>query len=192
MRPKDSNKYQLIRDKINEFAVEYNYPPSRRQIAKLLNMSTSTLCRYINEMVMNGQIKSLGRSIITEIQPISIPVLKTMECADIFDKSNIKSHLLVSKGIFALDTKMVIIQAQDSSMFHAHIFAGNLLVFRKQDVAEIGQIVLALADNKYYVRRYSYDTEKNKAVLVAESPDTYPTMVDFQICAIVNSMITPF
>jgi repressor LexA len=73
------------------------------------------------------------------------------------------------EGVFAL-------RVRGDSMINAHIVEGDLVLVRRQDSAEPGDIVVALVDNEATVKRFVRDGER--IVLRPEHPTMRPIVID--------------
>ena len=63
-------------------------------------------------------------------------------------------------------------------MVDAHIDDGDLILVRKQDYAEEGQIVVALIGNEATLKRYYPEPKKHRVRLHPENPDMEDIIVD--------------
>jgi repressor LexA len=61
-------------------------------------------------------------------------------------------------------------------MIGAHIVEGDLVLVRRQDSAQVGDIVVALLDDEATVKRFGRDGER--IVLRPEHPTMAPILVD--------------
>lgn len=193
MKHIDKTKYNLIADTIKRIMIEKNYFPSRREIAIKLGIPQSTIYRYVQDMERKGIIKNNGKVILTdETQLLSVPILNSLSDPNhVYASPDIKDFVFFSKTLFNTDGQLAILTIPDNPMSKANIIKGNLLLVKRQNFADYGQIVLVLcADNKFYLRRYKYDEEKQKAVLVAESLDDYSVIENFEIRAVALRVIS--
>lgn len=192
MRVKDKSKYDMIYDKIKLFMIEKKYIPSRRELARTLEISHAIVCRYMQDMEDQGLIKRVGRTYITaDTETLAIPILNSLSNPNhIFDRANVKDYIFVSKKSFGVEGELAILTIPDNSMCQANIIEGSWLVAKRQRHAEYGQIVLVLgSDNKFYLRRYEFDEVSQKAVLLTESTENYYTAENYQIRAIAITTI---
>jgi repressor LexA len=107
-----------------------------------------------------------------------IPVLgkisagKPIEAVENVEKYlNNVSDLFGTKDVFGL-------RIQGDSMIGAGIFDGDIVIIRKQQSAENGEIIAALIENEATVKRFYKD--KNYVKLVAEN-SKYPPIVSRNI-----------
>ncbi len=135
-------------------------PPTVREICSALNIkSTSTVHRYLGELEAQGYItrsEGLNRSIrlagsqTTLMVPLlgrvtaGQPILAFEEAADQLVPYHGGGN---PEDFFAL-------RIQGESMINAGILDGDIIVVRKTETAENGQIVVALIDEEATVKRF--------------------------------------
>lgn len=68
-----------ILEYINQFSIINNYTPSYRDVAKALNISTSTAWNHINEMKKQGLIKDTGINKARALHTDNTKYLKELE-----------------------------------------------------------------------------------------------------------------
>jgi len=95
----------------------------------------------------------------------------TLLCKNFFYTGNVVDKFISknNKGIFALRVK-------GTSMINAGILDGDFVLVWKQSIAEQGEIVVVLIDNKVTVKRFYKD--KNKIKLQPENDTMEPIIVD--------------
>ncbi len=70
---------------------------------------------------------------------------------------------------------MFALRVRGDSMINAHIVEGDLVLVRRQDSAEVGDVVVALLDDEATVKRFGRDGER--VVLKPEHPTMAPIVV---------------
>ena len=71
---------------------------------------------------------------------------------------------------------MFALRVRGESMIGAHIVEGDLVLVRRQDSAQVGDIVVVLVDDEATVKRFGRDGER--IVLRPEHPTMAPILVD--------------
>lgn len=156
-------------------------PPTVREICRELNIkSTSTVHRYLGELEAEGFIsrsEGLNRSIrLTGSEPTLMvpllgrvtagqPILAYEEMTNQFIPFHASGH---SDDFFAL-------RVQGESMINAGILDGDIIIVRKTEAAENGQIVVALIDDEATVKRFY--KEKGHFRLQPENDTMEPIIV---------------
>lgn len=182
MKARVQKVYDFIRDYINE----YNYSPSVREIQNALAIkSTSTVQSDIKELIELGLIQRpdlKSRSLvlvednIQKEETVDIPIVGDVAAGnpilaieDIEDYFPIPAHIAKSGEYFMLNIK-------GDSMIEAGIYDGDLILVRKTNYANHGDIVVALLDDSATVKTlYNKD---GKIMLIPENSSMEPIIPD--------------
>ena len=149
--------------------------PVIMEIAQGLGLSKSTVSKYLNIMKADGSIDYEGhRGIVTKSMRsaaegfCSVPVLGTVACGlPVLAEENIEEYVRLPVSIFG-SGDYFILRAKGDSMINAGIAEGDLVLARRQSVAEYNQIVVALVEDEATLKRFRPDGEK--ICLHAENP----------------------
>lgn len=179
MRSKDTNLMTKISDFID---IQYNKigrTPTAREISNEFDISTSTVSSYVNAMIENGMLEYNGdwRTIKTHSMKqksqdiVYLPVVGTIACGGpITAEQNIETYLPIPTS-FIGKGKFFILRARGNSMINAGIDNGDIVIVRKQQTAEEGQIVVALINDEATLKRYYIDRKKKKVRLHPENDE---------------------
>ncbi len=179
MRSKDMGLMMKISDFIDNQYNKIGRTPTAREISSEFDISLSTVSKYVNAMIENGMLEYNGdwRTIKTlsmkkQSQDIVyLPVVGTIACrSPITAEQNIETYLPIPTS-FIGKGKFFILKARGNSMINAGINDGDIIIVRKQETAEEGQIVIALIDNEVTLKRYYLDREKQKVRLHPENDE---------------------
>ena len=191
-----SEAKNTIVEYINQYYSDYRAIPSVRDIAAGTGISVSTVHRCLTDMKENGELEyRCRRSVTTQRMEMegkhpAMPVLGYVACCE--GQEEIEEVIeyirmpesLVGKGeFFALIAK-------GESMVDAGIHPGDYVVIRKQNTAEIGDIIVALdqgvnnlkvlgynkKSERYFLRSCNSDRERYK--------DIYPEDLQIQGVAV--------
>ncbi len=150
--------------KVKEFNIayqqEHGITPSFRQIMHALNLgSLATVRRYVMELENQGVLK---RSEIGKIIPLPklkkgnfvlAPLIGSIACGiPNPSEENYEDTYALPKDIFG-QGQLFMLHAEGNSMIEAGISPGDLLVLRKQESADDGEIVIALIDGETTLKR---------------------------------------
>ena len=166
---------------IANFLDEHHYPPTIREIAKHFEISVKGAYDHVKALEKKEKIIcNINRSRAIEIvdqrggeeeEFVSIPVLGNVAAGTpLFAEENLDGTIklpvtmLKSGPHFALRVK-------GDSMQDAGIMDGDIAVFRQQNSADNGTIVVAMVNEAVTLKRFF--KEKNRAKLKAENP-VYP------------------
>lgn len=165
IRTKDPKKMERIRSFVDDYFFEHRQSPSIQKIATAVGISKSTAHAYIMEMAEKGMLDYNGKSIETHIIRKSdyemnrAPVLGNIVCGspelteEDFEEFIALPVALFGKGDF------FVLRTHGESMIDAGINEGDMVVIKKQDHANYGDIVVALVGNETTLKTYYPDAE---------------------------------
>ncbi|MCD7744152.1 MAG: repressor LexA [Lachnospiraceae bacterium] len=182
MRSKDPELMKSICSYIDHFYRENHFAPTQREVANAMNIAPSSAHRYLTAMGKNGMISYDGKVIGTpqtdkcSSEYISAPIVGSIRCGDPeLEVEQVEEYVSLPSSIFGKGD-FYILRAKGTSMIDAGIVPGDLIVIEMQNTAEVGDIVVALDDEKQNtLKRYGgVDRETGKAVLRYENEEEFP------------------
>lgn len=184
MQVKNKETIDKILSIINESLRENNGTPSIYEIADAIDVNPSTVSRYINYLVSEGIIERKGKHCNlttskfakTMSNVTACPIVGDIACGSpILAEENIESYVSISTEFFG-PGEYFILKAKGESMINAGVNDGDLVVIRKQDTANEGQIVVALTDDgEATLKRYFLD-KKHKLIRLHSENDALQDM----------------
>lgn len=147
---------------IEDFIETHSYPPTVREIGQGVNLtSSSSVYAQLNKLETKGYIKknavkSRGISLVKNKNYITIPMVGLVTAGnpleaieDVSEYFPIPSHLVQGGDtVFALEVS-------GDSMKNAGILDKDVIIVRKTNVANNGEIVVAMTeDNEATVKRF--------------------------------------
>ena len=140
---------------INDYHRKNGYTPTILEMERDLSIPKTTVARYLKYMADNGMIDVNGRGkyatkemVKTKRVTLSLPVLGAVSCGiPKYAEENIEEYVQVPASWFG-GGEFFALRADGQSMINAGIDNGDLVIIRKQEYAEPGQIVVALIDNE--------------------------------------------
>ena len=179
------NKETLFRIEkyIKEYQVENGRSPSYRNIMHFMNMSSLNLVqRYVFALEKEGSIQRtrLGNielpSRFNKGETTIAPLLGEIACGEpSFEVEHIEDSFELPRSLFG-SGKLFMLHASGNSMIEAGINDGDLIVLRKQDHAEDGEIVVALTSGNNTLKRLYH--RNGKIVLHPENKTMKDIIVD--------------
>jgi len=165
MRSKDPKLMLRIREYVEKYYFERQSLPSQKDIATALKISTGTVYKYLITMNDQGLISYHNGKIKTDkINKVSpafdqVGILGSVSCG-IPDtvEAYVESYVPLPKHIFGSGEKYIL-RANGDSMIEAGIDNGDLVVVRRQNQADIGDIVVALVDGANTLKRIVRDVD---------------------------------
>ena len=164
---KEGNRAKIlafIRDEIQS----KGYPPSVREICTAVGFrSTSTVHTYLSELEKTGQIRrdaTKPRALELTDNPMSrgrsVPLVgKVTAGIPILAQENIEDELIIPADMVGRDDVFAL-RVQGESMIEAGIYDGDLILVRRQQYADNGQIVVAMIDDEATVKRIFYESDR--------------------------------
>ena len=155
MKPYKQEYIAKLEQYINSYQQKMGYSPSINDMVHDLDIPKTTVYRYLTHMKeqkildINGRGKIVKKEMVKQKrETITLPVLGTVSCGiPKFAEENIEEYVQVPTSWFGAG-KFFALRADGQSMINAGIDDGNLVIIRKQDYAEFGQIVVALINNE--------------------------------------------
>ena len=162
------NNLDRVYNYVKKYIYNNGYAPSIREIMNSLNIkSTSSVHLYLKKLDEKGKIifagenksraieltnKNINMDSIKKIPMIGeIPAGTPRLAIENIDEDEI---YIFSKCLFPSSGELFMLNVVGSSMIKAGIFDGDLIVVRKQNTAENGQIVVAMIEDSATVKRF--------------------------------------
>ncbi len=167
MRNKNPELMNKIRQYIDDNFEATHRTPTVREIAAETGVVPSCVQRYLVEMDKRGMVSYVnGRLSTDKIDKLNLgtnntPVIGTVPCGvPLLTEAYIEKYLPLPVSIFGSDD-LYILHASGDSMKDAGINDGDLVVIKKQNHADIGEIVVALdEENQNTLKTLCYDAYK--------------------------------
>lgn len=175
----NEEKLTKVMDYIRKFTEENGYTPSVREIGKECGIkSTATVHSYIEKLQTKGYLNKTDNKkravTIGKSSGVNIPLVGTVTAGQpIFAYENYEDYYTFPAGEFKGED-LFMLRVQGSSMIDAGICNGDKIVVRKQEVAENGEIVVALIDEGATVKRFY---AKNEQIILHPENETLSDMI---------------
>jgi repressor LexA len=193
MKTLNENTLNEVRQFNISYQKEHGLTPSYRVIMNELRLgSLATVRRYVLELEKQGLIT---RDEVGSIVPLPqlmkngftlTPLVGSIACGlPNMAVEEYEETYALPKGIFGTG-ELFMLHATGNSMIDAGIMPGDLLVIRKQDTAEDGEIVVALIDNDATLKRLYH--KDGKIVLHPENKRMKDIIVDR--CAVQGVLVS--
>lgn len=184
MQHKNEEYFYRIETFINQFYELNGVFPANYIIADALSLSTATISRYINQMKKDGRLV-IGKNnkpqtvklkkLITET--VSIPIVGSISCGTpILAEENIENYILFPKAELS-DGEYFFLRANGESMINIGIEAGDLVLIKKQDYIDEGNVAVVLLENDATLKRVFIDELNHRIRLHPEND----SMDDFYV-----------
>ena len=197
MARKITKRQQQIYDFIRTYQLEKGYPPSVREMASAVGLSSpSTVHAHLSALESRGLIKrdSTKPRALEVFNEDGSPATKTVEAAapsprgtvslplvgrvaagmPILAEQNIEDTFTLPSEI-ATDSGSFVLEVHGNSMVNAGIFNGDYIVVREQKSAMNGEIVVAMIDGEATVK--TFYQERGRVRLQPENDAMEPIFV---------------
>lgn len=197
MRSYQNSIKSNIIDYIDEYYLDNSKSPSIREIADGIHRAKSTVHDYIKKMAEEGTITYSRHGDIctptinkTNFSMCTVAVVGSITCGPLsFAEENITEYFKLPTSLFGKG-EFFALYANGDSMINAGIEDGDLVFIRKQNTAEVGQIVVALVNDETTLKRF-YKDDKNKRFILHPENEKYDDIIveDLIIQGIVTKVL---
>lgn len=184
MRSKNPELMKNIKEYVEQYFREHRKSPSTTEIAKAVGVARGTAYKYLVAMDEKGIIDYNGKEINTDyLQRFNegqskVAVIGSIPCGTPqYEEENFEEYFTLPTAIFGKG-ELYILRANGDSMIEAGIDDGDLVVIRKQQTANEGQIIVALVEGQSTLKRYFRDDKRKKIVLHPENKEMDDILVD--------------
>ncbi len=161
------------------------YPPTVKELSETFGISHSSVHERINQLVRKGYLKREGRKArrLTVVKRpkdmaadlVAVAVVRTVAAGEpVLAEGNIVGEALIDAATVK-SGEFFALRASGDSMTGAGINDGDLIIVRRQQLAENGDIVVAVLNGGATVKRLRL--EDRRIELVPENPGLAPVKV---------------
>lgn len=151
-----TKKQKVVYDFVNAYIAENGISPTIEEIRKNLNLkAVSTIHEHLHTLTEKGYLSkevNSSRSIVPqkEIRTIvEIPILGTIAAGQPIDVyEDFQENIAVSCQNITSPNEHYALRVSGDSMIDEGIFDGDIVIIKKQSVAENGQTVVAVIDDE--------------------------------------------
>lgn len=160
------------------------YSPTIAEIARSTYLAVGTVHKYLHRMNEIDMIALEGRHIITpyieNLQgKFSAPISGEIACGSpIYAEEQNEEKFPIPKEYIG-NGEYFWLRAKGKSMINVGINDNDLVLIRKQNVADEGDIIVALIEDSATLKTYTLDHKNQKIVLISENDDNekYPNQI---------------
>ena len=156
---------------IDQYYSNYRAIPSVRDIASGTGISVSTVHRCLKDMKENGELEYHGRRSVStqriemEGRHPAMAVLGYVACGEGQEETEeIIEYIRMPESLIGQGEFFALI-AKGESMVDAGIAPGDYVVIRKQNTAEVGDIVVALDQGVNNLKVLGYNKKRERCFL---------------------------
>ena len=183
MRMMSEEKLQKLAEFINQYARENNgEAPSLADIVEYMGMVKSTAYRYVLELERRGIISYTGKKTLSSplqrkmnVMFRRIPVVGMIVCGTPDEQEeHITGYLAVPEEW--IDGECFLLEAYGDSMVDIGIEEGDLVLVKKAEAANSGDVIVALTDKGNTLKRLFWEGKKPR--LHSENKDYSKDKID--------------
>src|SRR5262245_13192317 len=195
---------------VRSFTERHGAPPTVREIGERFGFTARAAFDHLRALERKGMLhrrvtdKRVSRTLVLSERASArrpavreIPVLGRIAAGTpLYAEENREDSIPVRPEWFARKGEdLFALRVRGDSMIEAHIMDGDLVLVRRQDSAQPGDVVAALVDSEATVKRFARDGQS--VVLRPEHPTMKPIVVvpgsaDFKILGKVIGLIRGF
>ncbi len=183
MRSKSTELMKGISRYIGDYYRQHHSTPTVREIGAAVNISPATAYKYLVEMdsrgmltYENGEITGLPKIEKTQKGYFSAPLVGSIRCGDPENQEEqVEMYISLPEALFGKG-EFYLLRAVGDSMVDEGIEDRDLVLIRKQNDCEIGDIVVALDENNENTLKVygGIDKRSKKAILKYANEKAYP------------------
>lgn len=164
-----TNKQEKILTTIKKFIADNGYSPSIRELCTLCNLSsTATMFVHLKNLTSKGYINQAGsksRTIELNVpneydkksdNVINVPLLGKVAAGNPIEAIERPNEFFsLPKELIPLKTEVFTLEVNGDSMINIGIYDGDIVIVKKSNTANNGEIVVAMTDeNEVTLKRF--------------------------------------
>ena len=176
---------------VKEYIVSHGYPPTVREIAEALNVSSpATIQAHLDGLADKGYIKkgsNKNRTIELMVnneftnkdeQVIEVPLLGKITAGSPIEAiENPNNYFSLPSYLIPKDREVFTLEVSGESMINAGIHDGDIIIIDRRNTARNGEIIVAMTDENEVTLKTFYK-EKNYIRLQPENDTMEPIILD--------------
>ncbi len=194
---KIDEKLEIVYNFVEKFITDNGFPPSVREICEKLNIkSTATASSYLQKLNAKGLLnkptlkkRALSLPGVRDVK--RVPLIGSISAGlPILAVENIEGYYPIPDD-FSCGGENFALKISGDSMKNAGIFNGDVIIVRKQETANNGEIVVALIDDSATVKRFY---KKNNHIVLHPENEQFSDQIynDVNILGIVVGLFRKF
>ena len=195
-----TDKQTKILNSIKKFMAEKGYAPTIRELCNICNLSsTATMFVHLKNLTKKGYINKTENKFRTielnvpnefdekEDNVVSIPLLGKVAAGNPIEAiENPDDYFSLPKELVPKNHEVFALEVNGESMINAGIFDGDIVIVKREKVANNGEIVVAMTDDNEVTLKRFYK-ENNHIRLQPENDTMQPIILNN--CSILGKAI---
>jgi repressor LexA len=186
MEPRLTDRQREVLDFIQSFTAAHGVPPTVREIGGRFHVTPRAAFDHLRALERKGYLRRrttagrTSRALTLAVAPSTtreVPILGRIAAGTpLLAEENREGALPLDPGwVGGRGDDVFGLRVRGESMINAHIVEGDLVLVRRQDHAQPGDIVVALVDGEATVKRFARDA--HAVVLRPEHPTMAPIVI---------------
>lgn len=174
---------------LRNFITQHGYAPTLKDIAAAIGVrSASTAHFHLSRLEdkgflrrgEDGAVELMNQEEgVTDSNPYAVPLLGLIAAGAPIEAIEDRSVMVeIPPQFFDRNKEVFCLQVTGDSMINAHIMDGDVIIVRKQAVAENGQIIVALLSDGTATLKTFRRLKGGKILLLPQNPSHQPIAVD--------------
>lgn len=171
---------------LRNFIADKGYAPTLKDIAQHIGVrSASTAHFHLERLEDKGFIRrgedgsiELIECTKPELGPTAVPLVGVIAAGTPIEAIENKTMIDIPSNMISGRGEVYCLEVSGESMIDAHICDGDIVVIRKQDQADDGQIVVALLDDGSATLKTYRRLKNGKVMLIPANPALSPVTLD--------------
>ena len=173
-------------DFLRTFLADKGYAPSLKDIAEHIGVrSLSTAHFHLERLEDKGFIRRGSEGMLEivdrpkpELGPTAVPLVGVIAAGRPIEAIEQSTFIDIPPNMIDGRGEVYCLEVSGSSMIDEHICDGDVVVIKKQDIAEDGQIVVALLDDGSATLKKYRRLKNGKVMLIPANPTLSPITLD--------------
>ena len=172
-----TDKQEKILTVIKKFIAENGYAPTIRELCNLCGLSsTATMFVHLKNLTNKGYIKQTENKFRTielnvpneysknNDSVVEVPLLGKVAAGNPIEAiENPDNYFSLPKELIPQNNEVFTLEVNGESMINVGIFDGDIVIVKKQNVANNGEIVVALTDeNEVTLKRFYKEKDHSR------------------------------
>lgn len=187
-----TERQRVVLKSIERFVEEHGIPPTLRELAEMLSISSAGVSGHLDVLEKKGYIQrsshgSRNIHLTTKARTVSIPILGMVPAGlPVVSEQNEEDSLILDR-VMVGDREMFAVRVRGDSMIERHIADGDYVLIDPMREAKDGDVVVALLNGEVTVKVLSLKDKESYLVPANNkmSPIRVGPLDDFRIIGVV-------
>ncbi len=194
MRHYDKELKEAILTCVEGFWKTNSRNPNAQEVSDIINKPKTTVYRYVLKMAEEGVLNyskddgiSTSQTDKMNTDEILVALVGSITCGPLsFAEENITEYFKLPASLFGRG-EFFALKASGDSMINAGINNEDIVLVRKQNTAEEGQIIVALVNDETTLKRF-YRDNKNKRFILHPENEKYDDIIAYDL--VIQGVVT--